>query len=524
MKKNRICVIFLCFSVGAYAQKANWQNLDLKTDSVFGISTEKAYQQLLEHKKPTTVLVAVVDGGVDTSHEDLKAIIWNNPGEVPGNGKDDDHNGYVDDIHGWDFIGGPTGDVNYDNLELVRVLRRDKSKYESLTSSTVSPQDKPGWEKYQKMRKEYDQEWENSQRTLEGIRGFQDVFLGVVKAIGKDTPTIADFQQYQPKDAGEQQVTKVAIGQMQSGESFTQFKDDDLGGALKHFQEKVDFQLNLSYDPRSIVGDDYSNSQQRNYGNTDVTGPDADHGTHVSGIIGAVRDNNIGIKGVANDVRIIAVRVVPNGDERDKDVANGIRYAVDNGARVINMSFGKGYSWDKKAVDDAVKYAMSKDVLLVHAAGNDGQDLGTVTNFPTRIYADSSGQAAAWIEVGASGFNDDTTLAASFSNYGKTQVDVFAPGVSIYSTTPGSHYANHDGTSMAAPVVTGLAALIREYYPKLSAVQVKDIIMKSVVKPTHPVVIAVDGVSKTVQLSDICVSGGVVNAYQALELAAKYKK
>jgi subtilisin family serine protease len=524
MIKNSTTLVFLFLSLCASAQKANWQNLDLTTDSVFGISTEKAYLELLPHKKSTTILVAVIDGGVDTSHEDLKAVIWTNPKERPGNGKDDDRNGYIDDIHGWNFIGGPKGDVNYDNLEMVRVLRRDKARYGNLTDSTVSAKDRAGWENYKKMQADLDKDMENSKMNLQGISNFKRVLDGITTKMGKDTPALADFESFQPRDPGENRVCKVMTDVLKSDPDFIHFKNAELGEALDHFKTKVDYQLNPDFDPRSIVGDDYNNSNERNYGNADVTGPNADHGTHVSGIIGAVRDNAIGIKGVANNVRIMAVRVVPDGDERDKDVANGIRYAVDNGAKVINMSFGKGYSWDKKAVDDAVKYAVSKDVLLIHAAGNDGKDLGKEVNFPTRTYGDSSGMAAAWIEVGASGFTDDSTLVASFSNYGKPQVDVFAPGVNIYSTTPGSHYANHDGTSMAAPVVTGLAALIREYYPKLTALQVKDIILSSVVKVSHPVVIRVDGVSKQVLMSDISVSGGVVNAYQALKMAETYKR
>lgn len=524
MIKNSTTLVFLCLSFCASAQKANWQNLDLKTDSVFGISTEKAYLELLPHKKSATVLVAVIDGGVDTSHEDLKAVIWNNPKERPGNGKDDDRNGYIDDMHGWNFIGGAKGDVNYDNLEMVRILRRDKARYGSLTDSTVTDKDRQGLANYKKMQADLDKDMENSKMNYQGISNFKRILDGITTKMGKDTPTLADFESFQPRDPGENRVCKVLTDVLKNDPDFIHFKNAELGEALDHFKTKVDYQLNPDFDPRSIVGDDYSNSNERNYGNADVTGPNADHGTHVSGIIGAVRDNAIGIRGVANNVRIIAVRVVPDGDERDKDVANGIRYAVDNGARVINMSFGKGYSWDKKAVDDAVKYAVSKDVLLIHAAGNDGKDLGKEVNFPTRVYGDSSGMAGAWIEVGASGFTDDSTLVASFSNYGKTQVDVFAPGVNIYSTTPGSHYANHDGTSMAAPVVTGLAALIREYYPKLSALQVKDIILSSVVKVSHPVTIRVDGASKQVLMSDISVSGGVVNAYQALKLAETYKK
>jgi cell wall-associated protease len=523
MQKNAPLLFFLFLSIAANAQKANWQNLDLKEDSVFGISTEKAYRELLLHKKASTVIVAVIDGGVDTAHEDLKSVIWTNPNENPANGKDDDHNGYVDDMHGWDFIGGPKGDVNYDNLEMVRLIRRDKPRYDGLTDSTVNPKDRAGWEKYKKMVREVDGILENNKKTLRGINNFKEILDNVTTRIGKDTPTLADFERYLPRDPGETQICKVVIGELKTNPDFIHFRDEDLGGALKHYHIKVDYQFNIDFDPRPIVGDDYANGEEHFYGNSDVTGPAAEHGTHVSGIIGAVRDNAIGIKGIADHVRIMAIRVVPDGDERDKDVANGIRYAADNGAKVINMSFGKGYSWDKKLVDEAVRYAISKDVLLVHAAGNEGNDMAKNDNFPNRIYADSSGMASAWIEVGATGFTDDSTLVAGFSNYGKTQVDVFAPGVAIYSTIPGSRYASFDGTSMASPVVAGLAALIREYYPKLTARQVKDIIMRSVSKPSHAVTIMVGGSPQKAHLSDISVSGGVVNAFQALQLAEGYK-
>jgi cell wall-associated protease len=287
----------------------------------------------------------------------------------------------------------------------------------------------------------------------------------------------------------------------------------------------LDFWLNTDYDPRfTTVGDDYSTDRQRYYGNANVNGPDAHHGTHVSGIIGAVRGSGMGIEGVADHVRIMSIRAIPDGDERDKDVANAIRYATDNGAKVINMSFGKYYSWDKKAVDEAVKYAMRKDVLIIHIAGNEGRNLDDPAYrwLPSTQYEDGSGEAKAWITVGASDQLDDSTLVADFSNYGRAKVDVFAPGVAIYSCYPGSTYIYEDGTSMAGPVVAGVAALIREYYPKLSAVQVKKIILRSVVKPTHTVIVRDRGVEKKVYLSDICTSGGVVNAYNALKLAATY--
>jgi subtilisin family serine protease len=365
-------------------------------------------------------------------------------------------------------------------------------------------------------------------------------------------------------------IVKAALKKEPDYNKFVKSTND----ALKYFDTQVKYNLNLDYDPREIVGDNYQDSHERIYGNADVEGPDAEHGTHVAGIIGAVRDNNIGIKGVANNVRIMSVRTVPNGDERDKDVANAIRYAVDNGAKVINMSFGKSYSWDKAIVDEAVKYAESKDVLLVHAAGNDGENTDRKNNFPTRIFGpdtidanfmnmperiqngnlgNPAGQgrppvvssssradrpslprvntdsirnarpkASNWIEVGASGWKDDENLVAEFSNYGKTSVDVFAPGVKLNSTVPDSRYEANDGTSMASPVVAGLAALIRSYYPSLTAVQVKDIILQSVVKVDHKIKVReADASVAKVPLTDISVGAGVVNAYNALSLAEK---
>lgn len=505
--------------------KANWQNLDLKVDGMFGISTERAYKELLK-KKVKPILVAVIDGGIDNNHEDLKSVMWNNPKEVAGNGVDDDKNGYADDLHGWNFIGGAKGDVQYDNLEITRLLRKLKPKYSAITDTTkLSAAEHDSLVLYRKVAEDYDQELRKAQALLTNMSAFKSILDGMVSRMGKTNPTLQDFQNFQSQNQGEAQVRNIVMNQLTNDPDFSKFANDELGEGIKHFKEEVDYNLNLSYDPRSIVGDDTNNVNEHFYGNADMMGPDADHGTHVAGIIGADRTNNIGIMGVADAVRIISVRAVPTGDERDKDIANAIRYAVDNGARVINMSFGKPYSPNKPVVDDAVKYAMSKDVLLVHAAGNDNKDLDKEGNFPTRVYADSTGSAAAWIEVGASGWKDDPSLKAPFSNYGKTTVDVFAPGVAIHSTTPGSKYADHDGTSMAAPVVTGLAALIRSRYPQLTAVQVKDIIMKSVVPVTHDVAIPGDDGQppRMVPFSELCVTGGIVNVYNALKLAATYK-
>ncbi len=521
-----IAATMLAFSfLPAQAQKNNWQNMDLQQDTVFGLSTEKAYTTLLQHKKSHPVIVAVIDGGVDTAHEDLKSVLWDNPKEKPGNGIDDDHDGYIDDIHGWDFIGGPKGDVYHDNLEMVRLIREQGPFYDSLAKAGPIPDKyKTAYDAYIKMDDAYKTALERMQQNVEGISRFKGILDSIVTKLHKDTPTLADWQGYIPATGPEQRVQSIVVHQLESGMPYMSLVNDGIMAPLNHFKDELAYHYNVSYDPRSIVGDDYNNSSQRDYGNADVTGPDALHGTHVSGIIGAVRHNGLGIDGVADNVRIMILRVVPDGDERDKDIANGIRYAADHGAKVINMSFGKGYPKDKAAVDAAVKYAISKDVLLVHAAGNEGADLDdpATSNYPNPYYGDSSGTATAWITVGASGWTDDSTLVAPFSNYGKKSVDVFAPGVQIYSSIPGSKYTQESGTSMASPVVAGLAALIREYYPKLTAVETKQIILQSVVKPTHTVVIGSGEKRRVVSMADISVTGGVVNAYQALQLAATF--
>lgn len=523
--------LFIIFPLFSLAQtkdepKANWQNLDLKKDGVFGISTERAYSELLNGKTGIPVIVAVIDGGVDVHHEDLRQEIWVNTKEIVGNGIDDDHNGYIDDVNGWDFIGSSRGNVQYDNLELVRLVRKMQPKYATALNSTkFSDVERKEFNQYQKMVAEYMDELQNAQMGLAQMIVFNKTMDTIVAKIGKPDLVLLDFENYSPANDIEKKVVKIVRSEFAKNKDFKKI-DEEIKEGFKYYDAKVNYHLSIDFDPRSIVGDDYLNSNERTYGNNDVTGPDAMHGTHVSGIIAASRSNDIGIGGVSDRARIMAIRVVPDGDERDKDVANGIRYAVDNGAKVINMSFGKGYSWDKKVVDEAVKYAMSKDVLLVHAAGNDSRNTERKDNYPNKRFADSLGVekgelVVPWIEVGASGWKDDDDLVAGFSNYGKKTVDVFAPGVKIKSTVPHSLYKEEDGTSMAAPVVAGLAALIRSYYPKLTALQVKDVIMNSVSTVNHKVKVKVDDSSEKMLLSDICASGGIVNAYKALKLAAK---
>jgi len=506
---------------------ANWQNLDLKSVFNYATTTEKAYNLLLKDKKGQPVVVAVIDGGVDKNHEDLKSVMWSNPKEIAGNGKDDDNNGYVDDVNGWNFLGSAKGSVQYDNLELTRLVRKLQPKYISVVNSTpLTPEERKEYNFYLKLVTDYMDKLQSAQAGQANYTALKKYVDQILEKMGKKEPTLADFDSYNPSGEMESKTIKIIKGELKKDASFKKFYND-LEEGIKYFDVQVKYNLNLEFDSRDSVGDNYSNRQERYYGNSDVAGPDADHGTHVAGIIGAVRDNGIGVKGVANNVRIMSVRTVPTGDERDKDVANAIRYAVDNGAKVINMSFGKSYSPYKSLVDSAVRYAISKDVLLVHAAGNDANDIDVENNYPNRNYVDTAGVTMGtfgpWIEVGASSWKNDEDVVASFSNYGKKSVDVFAPGVKINSTVPGSQYKEHDGTSMASPVVAGLAALIRSYYPALTALQVKEIIMNSITKVDHKVKIKTGGSTKKVDFTDVCISGGVVNAYNALLLASKTK-
>ncbi len=517
----------------------NWFNLDATENSVNGVSTEKMYSQLLKGKQGRTVIVAVIDGGVDPEHEDLKDIMWTNPREIPNNGIDDDKNGYIDDIHGWNFLGGKDGrSVHHETLEKVRVYAAKRAKFANVDVAKLSKGDKAEYAEFSKMKQEIEDELKESKENLEQYLQTKTMIMNGLDAaetaLAGKTISKTNLDAIEPKDnktlmAGKSILLK-RVAAKKDVSSMKVIKEDlaeQLQEAIDYFEGKSQ-QYDPDFNPRAdIVKDNYADSYERNYGNNDVKGPEAFHGTHVAGIIGAIRTNNKGIKGVADNVRIMAVRCVPDGDERDKDVANSIIYAVDNGAQVINMSFGKSFSWDKKAVDKAVKYAQSKDVLLVHAAGNDSKDNDNKanSNFPKATFEKgglfSPKKAKNWIEVGALSWKKDDDAVASFSNYGQGNVDLFAPGVEIYSTAPDGKYKNASGTSMASPVTAGVAAVIRSYYPDLTAEQVKECLEKSVVKQNYSV--KKPGSEDKVPFKTLSRTGGVVNVYEAVKLAGQMK-
>ena len=486
-----------------------WSHLDIVKDTIPGMSVDKAYAELLKNKNGVKVIVGIVDSGVDIEHQDLKSVVWTNKKEIEGNGIDDDKNGYIDDIHGWNFL----GDITKENLEYERIIKNKNLVDEVTYQAAKALNDK-----------KIADATTGKARTEQMIATLNESDATLVKHFGKSVYTIDEVKAIVSQEP-EMQKSKAAMQQMLS----YNLPIADLKVAVQKQLDGFNALLkgdNLKTDYRKVVGDNPEDIKDTKYGNNNVMGPDKNeilHGTHVAGIVAQTRNNTLGGDGIANNVEILTVRAVPDGDEYDKDIALGIRYAVDNGAKVINGSFGKSFSPHKQWVYDAIKYAEKKDVLIVHAAGNDAKDIDTENNFPNDSDDKVTEFADNVITIGALNFEYGNKVVARFSNIGKVNVDVFAPGVKIYATTPNDSYKYLQGTSMAAPNAAGVAALIRSYYPKLSAQQVKHILMDSGIAITTDVIVG-GKPADTRSFTTLSKSGKIVNAYNALLMAEKMSK
>jgi len=507
-------------------ERANWQNQDLKKDKKNGVSTDKAYNKLLKGKKSTPVIVAVIDAGVDINHEDLKELIWTNPKEIPDNGIDDDNNGYIDDIHGWNFLGtGKSGSIVFESKELTREYVRLEKKFGTRDKSSITSADTSEYHYYKKVKERYTNRYNSVKRTLEmfkkNYKEWTESDSAIKIFLQKDSYTDEELKSINTSDSTIKRACDILLKLKRKGMEGPISK---IQSAMYEMQLKYDY--NTNWNPRKAVGDDPDNFNDVKYGNNDVIGSDPFHGTMVSGIIAAKRDNNIGINGVADHVLIMPILVVPDGDERDKDVALAIRYATDNGAKIINMSFGKEYSPNKEEVLEAMEYAAAHNVLMVHGAGNDATSCDTTTFYPSAYMNRINTAISSYIEVGASTLYPDERLVAEFSNYGATTVDLFAPGDNIYTTYPKNKYRSNSGTSFSCPVVAGVAALIWSYYPNLTAKQVKEIIIASGVSFANKQVFRPNPRRDEIKIEFgmLCISGKVINAYNALKLAGKYAK
>jgi cell wall-associated protease len=491
-------------------QAKNWKDYDLVADTIPGMSVNKAYEEILKDKKGKTVIVAVIDSGIDVEHEDLDGVLWTNKGEIPNNGKDDDNNGYIDDVHGWNFL----GDIVDENLEYERIVR-DKAM---LPADIVA-----------KAQKEYDGKVAEAEQTkqqyeqiLQQVKGADAI---LVKATGKEEYTDEDVKAI-PTDNVEAQQAASYYNRLRSNGL------EGLGDAVDQLTTLINSSVSLLNGDKlktnyrkDLLNDDQYTWDTGVYGNNEYSGPDPEkadafHGTHVAGIIAAERDNGLGVNGVANNVEIMVLRAVSMGDEYDKDIAKAIRYAADNGAKVINGSFGKYHSTNPEWVWEAIKYAASKDVLFVNAAGNEGIDTDFTQVYPQDQVLAGGEISDNFLTVGALNYEYGSGLLAGFSNYGKSTVDVFAPGVAIYSTAPNNEYRNAGGTSMASPATAGVAAVIRSQYPKLTAGQVKQVIMDSGLTTSARVILG-GNPEDMKPFGETTTSGKMVNLYNALILASK---
>jgi len=511
------------------AQYKVWPYMDLVNDTVPGMSVDKAYAEIIKNRKGEKVIVAVLDSGVDIDHEDLKNVIWTNKDEIANNGKDDDNNGFIDDVHGWNFLGNITDET----LEYVRYIKKLNPKFEGKSEASISAADRADYAIYKKAKAEYDKEVgetkQNLARYSQMYPAIEAAHKTMVVKTGKADYTVEDLNAIKDPSAKEKQEIGMLSQMLSSGAPVSETLKQIKGG-IDYFQNRMDTNFNLERDFRAEnLGDNADDFSTKIYGNNQVGGPEKDkasakHGTHVSGIIAAQRNNGIGMNGVANNVMIMPVRAVSNGDEYDKDIALGIRYAVDNGAKVINTSFGKYYSPHADWVWDAIKYAASKDVLIVNAAGNEGINLDQVQVYPNDQTTENTTEIADnFLTVGALSYTYGGEVVAGFSNYGKANIDVLAPGVKIWATTPMNTYEFLQGTSMASPETAGVAAVIRSYYPKLTAPQVKKIIMDSGLSSNGIVVLGGDK-SNTDKFGNISKSGNMVNLYNALIMADKMSR
>jgi len=521
MIKVFLIIVFLVPMFAVSQSKSDWQHLDPEIDNILGVSTYRAYEHL-KNKKSKPVIVAVIDNGAELTHQDLQGQFWTNPNEIEGNGIDDDKNGYVDDFHGWNFLGNAKGqNIKRETTELTRIYGVLNKRFENMDKAKLNENELKDFGNYQKIKHEY---FAAVKQKKDEINLYQNILSNCLEAdsilkeyFKKDTYSQSELMSISKNDSQVLALGNYMLKVFQADLSISKIE-----GIIDNNKQDLDTRLNPNFNIRKeIIGDNTDDLKDSKYGNNQVGAQSPYHGTGVAGTIGALH-NGIGVDGIAKNVKLMILRVLPNGDERDKDVALAILYAVNNYADIINCSFGKPWSEHPEFVEYAMRKAEKAGVLIVHASGNNGQNNDSIATWPTGYYANAT-RAKNWISVGASQMKDDENLVANFSNYGKNSIDVFAPGVDINSCILNSKYELASGTSIAAPVVSGIAAVIKSYYPKLKATQIKEIIIRSAYIPKTADVFMDGQIKKKTKMSNTSVSGGIANLYRALLLIDQEK-
>ena len=483
-------------------------------DGYEGVRTNEFYKYLktlsnVPDRKD--VIVAVIDSGFDIDHPDLKDNIWINEKEINGvENIDDDNNGYVDDFHGWNFLG--------DSKALPLEATREYFRLKRLNTPKTDPY-------FIKVKETYEDKKDENTSTLTGISETLNEYVNAENVLKEKNITT------DPKKLME--ISTTLKGKYQDAASmilgiYMLYGTDkeNLTKLEKQYRTKVKVLFDSTY-----VSEEFSETLlEKNYGNNNVSENKEEHGTHVSGIIASQKT------GQDPFAKIMCLRAVPNeGDERDKDIGNAIRYAVDNGADIINMSAGKYFSRFPEFVVNAIKYAEEKGVLFVISGGNEGVDISQIVTYPKKFTEENGSKkyftnmivvgASSWmkqwnIEKDPENLNSKYDLAAPFSNYSNEVIDIFAPGADINSTVPGAGYKKLSGTSMAAPVVSGVAAILKSYFPQLSAAQLKDVIVSSA-RQYGGLKVKLRGNPGKVLFSDLSKSGGVIDLINAYKKAGE---
>ncbi|MBG7630454.1 MAG: S8 family serine peptidase [Bacteroidetes bacterium] len=501
----------------------HWHLKDYESDGVPGISLDKLYDELIKNQKGKQIIVAIIDTEIDINHEDLKDFIWINNDEQPNNGVDDDNNGYVDDVNGWNFIGNKNGgNLICSNFSYTRKLKELIPIFKGKTKEEVG-NDTLNFKIYQRalmdhqnMKRQLKEDYEYVEFLNTGFprskKLLDSIFRGSTYTINQLDSLYTIFKKQD----------SIKAADIYFMIDFLNFDMHGYADNLAYESNLIEkYSNNISFDDRAIIGDNVNDIEDRDYGSPFITNSlkEFTHGSIVSGVLAAHRTNNKGVRGITNTVKLMPLCIQAKfGAETDKDLALSIKYAVENGAQVINISANRTYELHNEWVQQALLYAEEQNVLVVKGAGNSETDIDKIITYPNKNTKDHV--LNNFIVVGATGMELNSNFKPVWANYGRKTVDFYAPGESILTTTPFDSYKVDSGSSLSTAITSGVAALLLSYYPDLKVSEIRQILMESATRYDLDIELDYDS-NTTVPFSKLSNSGGVLNAFNAFVLAEK---